>query len=72
MKVIDPILTFTFSLLVVMTTKKVFLDTVHLLLQASPPEAHVTEVFEFLVKNVNAVESCHAMHIWGLTNGKND
>ena len=66
---IDPICTFLFSVLVLLTTLRIFRDALHILMEGSPRGVSYEEVKEDL-ENINGVKMAHGLHIWCLTLGR--
>jgi len=68
-KIIDPLLTILFSIIVLFTTKKIVVDCFNVIMQATPQVYSLDNIKkEFL--NVPHVLNVHNLHIWSLTTGK--
>jgi len=68
-KVIDPILTILFSVIVLFTTKRILADCLNVIMQSTPIHIDADEI-KILIENVPNVKSVHNLHIWSLTTGK--
>ncbi|XP_072022025.1 LOW QUALITY PROTEIN: proton-coupled zinc antiporter SLC30A2-like [Amphiura filiformis] len=68
LKIVDPICTFMFSALVVLTTFRLLRDTLRILMEAKPPHVDYLELRRQLVE-IDGVEGVHSLHIWSLTTG---
>jgi zinc transporter 2 len=66
----DPICTFLFAFLTLLTTVGVFRDCLNILMESSPPDVDMAKCFKDLV-NLDGVDDIHDLHIWSLTTGKN-
>ncbi|XP_035659204.1 zinc transporter 2-like isoform X1 [Branchiostoma floridae] len=66
----DPICTFMFSVLVLITTLSILRDTVNVLMEGTPRGLDFNSVKESL-KAIPGVHAVHGLHIWSLTVGKN-
>jgi cation diffusion facilitator family transporter len=65
----DPICTFIFSLMVVITTFAVMRDALHVLMEGTPKQLSFDAIKTDLL-HVPGVVSVHNMHIWSLTTDK--
>ncbi|XP_043851222.1 zinc transporter 2 isoform X1 [Dromiciops gliroides] len=65
-KYVDPICTFLFSILVLITTLTILRDVVLVLMEATPKGVDFTAVRDLLL-SVEGVEGLHSLHIWALT-----
>lgn len=65
----DPITTFFFSILVLLTTIPVFKDCVNILMENTPNEVDAVRVYNTLIK-LDCIEEIHDFHIWSLSAGK--
>ncbi|XP_065652042.1 proton-coupled zinc antiporter SLC30A2 isoform X2 [Hydra vulgaris] len=65
-KIMDPICTFLFSLLVLFTTLTILKDILLVLMEGTPKGLDFKEVFEDL-QNIQAVKMVHNLHLWSLT-----
>ena len=66
---IDPIATFMFSILVIMTTIPLAKETLKTLMEEVPAEFEYKEIKERLGQ-IEGVLDVHDLHIWSLSNGK--
>ncbi|XP_067003669.1 proton-coupled zinc antiporter SLC30A2 isoform X2 [Anabrus simplex] len=67
-KVADPICTFLFSLLVLLTTLTVLRDATHMLMEGFPRHLDYA-VLSAQLHSVDGVRSVHGLHAWSLTAG---
>jgi len=65
----DPICTFLFSILVLMTTVPIFCDCMRIMMEAAPEEIEVPKLFNALT-NLDFVEEVHDFHVWALSADK--
>ena len=65
----DPIATFLFSILVLFTSHKIVLNSVHVLMEGVPSHVNWEELYEGLSKS-DFVISAHDLHVWSLTVGE--
>ncbi|CAK1543488.1 unnamed protein product [Leptosia nina] len=65
-KVIDPICTFVFSVLVLLTSARVVRDALAMLMQAVPPNFRYRECVAGLLA-VTGVRHVHSVHVWALS-----
>ncbi|TKR87609.1 hypothetical protein L596_011981 [Steinernema carpocapsae] len=65
----DPLCTFLFSVLVLVTTTTVFKDTIEVLMEATPGHIKLTNVEQELMQ-IKGVEGVHSLRIWSLTMDK--
>ncbi|CAH8560418.1 unnamed protein product [Schistosoma curassoni] len=68
-KIIDPLCTFLFSLLVLITTINILRDALNVLMEATPRGLNFNEVKNSLM-NINGVKEIHNLHMWSLTTNK--
>jgi len=68
-KIIDPILTILFSVIVLFTTKRILADCLNVIMQSTPTHIDADEI-KVLIEHVPNVKSVHNLHIWSLTTGK--
>ncbi|XP_033640650.1 zinc transporter 2-like isoform X1 [Asterias rubens] len=68
--IIDPILTIVFSVLVFLTTCRLFRDIIMVLMEAKPSSLDYSDVRRRLVE-IDGVEGVHSLRIWALTTGVN-
>jgi zinc transporter 2 len=67
-KIADPISTFLFSVLVLLTTITILKDILLVLMEGTPKGLDFKEILEDL-QNIRAVRMVHNLHIWSLTMG---
>ncbi|XP_032241154.2 zinc transporter 2 [Nematostella vectensis] len=68
-KLADPICTFLFSILVLITTLNIVRDTIHVLMEGTPKNVNYNAVKAGL-ENIQGVVAAHSLHIWSLTVNK--
>ncbi|XP_028516618.1 zinc transporter 2 isoform X2 [Exaiptasia diaphana] len=68
-KIADPICTFLFSVLVLITTLNILRDTIHVLMEGTPKNINYNAVKSGL-ENIDGVITAHSLHIWSLTINK--
>nr|CAH8853784.1 unnamed protein product [Trichobilharzia regenti] len=68
-KIIDPICTFLFSVLVLITTINILRDALNVLMEATPRGLNFNEVKNALI-DIPGVKETHNLHIWSLTTNK--
>ncbi|CAH8561587.1 unnamed protein product [Schistosoma margrebowiei] len=68
-KIIDPLCTFLFSILVLITTINILRDALNVLMEATPRGLNFNEVKNSLM-NINGVKEIHNLHMWSLTTNK--
>lgn len=66
----DPICTFVFAVLVLLTTWKLLRDVVDVLMERTPRDVNLLKIYE-AIWNVEGVVGIHCLHVWALTSGKN-
>jgi zinc transporter 2 len=69
-KLVDPICTFLFSLVVLVTTLSVLRDATHVLMEGFPRHLDYTAIVNAL-RAVDGVRTVHNLHVWSLTLNKN-
>ncbi|XP_061181421.1 proton-coupled zinc antiporter SLC30A2-like [Saccostrea echinata] len=69
-KLADPICTFVFSVLVMITTVKVLRDTLHVVIEAVPKDIEYHKVLND-IRSIPGVKSAHSLALWALTVDKN-
>jgi len=67
--VLDPICTFLFSILVVLTTKNITRDIFDVLMERVPRHINMEELGQDIV-SIPGVKSVHDLHVWSLTLGR--
>jgi len=65
-KLADPICTFVFSLLVLMTTITIMRDIVHVLMEGVPSNINYSKIIDDLLR-LPGVRSAHSLHVWSLS-----
>ncbi|XP_054750539.2 proton-coupled zinc antiporter SLC30A2-like [Lytechinus pictus] len=65
-KIIDPILTIIFGILVLLTLFNLFRESIHILMAGKPGSLDYDEVKRRLIE-INGVEGVHSLRIWSLT-----
>jgi zinc transporter 2 len=65
----DPVCTVVFTFLCLFTTIPIFKDCMVILMEATPKELDVTELFNDLI-SIDSVEEIHDFHVWSLSVGK--
>lgn len=68
-KIADPICTFVFSLLVLVTTFTIMRDILLVLMEGTPRNLNFEEVRDFIL-NVEGVKDLHDLRLWSLTMNK--
>lgn len=68
-KIIDPICTFVFSVLVLMTTYSILKDTINVLMEGIPKDIDFNDVLETFL-SIEGVVAVHNLRIWALSLGK--
>ncbi|KAI3382287.1 hypothetical protein SNEBB_011381 [Seison nebaliae] len=66
LKIIDPITTYIFSVLVLITTLKILKDIIRVLMEGCPLEISYDDVLK-LLKDIPQVRHVHSLSIWSLT-----
>ena len=67
--ILDPILTFIFSILVLSTTFPMMKEFIGILMEGRPKGVSVNELKEQIAK-IETVKEIHDFHVWGLSSGK--
>jgi solute carrier family 30 (zinc transporter), member 2 len=68
-RIADPICTFIFTILCMLTTIPIFRDCCYVLMESTPKNIDVIECFNELV-SLDCVEEIHDFHVWSLSVGK--
>ncbi|XP_020611499.1 zinc transporter 2-like [Orbicella faveolata] len=68
-KLADPICTFLFSLLVLITTLNILKETIHVLMEGTPKDIKYNNV-KVSLESIEGVVAAHSLHIWSLTVNK--
>ena len=63
---IDPLITLLFSLIVIYSAWKLVKDTLHVLMEGTPPSISPEEIEKELLK-LCSIEAVHDLHVWCLT-----
>jgi zinc transporter 2 len=69
LKILDPICTILFSILVLATTIQILRDVIEVLMESTPREIDATTLQNGLL-GVSGVVAVHELHIWAITMGK--
>lgn len=69
LKILDPICTILFSILVLATTIQILRDVIEVLMESTPREIDATTLQNGLLE-VSGVVAVHELHIWAITMGK--
>jgi len=64
--IVDPICTFTFSIIVFIVTMNIVSDCLRIIMEATPKGIDVTAIVNEL-NNIKGVLEIHDLHIWALT-----
>jgi len=67
-RLVDPIVTIVFAILVLFTTVRLIIESVSVLMEATPPGIAPEKVQEDL-QGIPEVEEVHDLHIWSITAG---
>jgi len=62
-KIADPICTYLFSVLVMMTTVPIFNDCIKMIMEESPDEIDTLELYNEILK-IKTVQEIHDYHVW--------
>jgi len=65
----DPIISILVALLVLKSAWGVMKQSIHILMEGSPPMMNKIEIIEMLEKNIEGVKTVHDLHIWTITSG---
>ncbi|XP_078378655.1 proton-coupled zinc antiporter SLC30A2-like isoform X3 [Oculina patagonica] len=68
-KLADPICTFLFSILVLITTLNILKETIHVLMEGTPKDIKYNHV-KLSLESIEGVVAAHSLHIWSLTVNK--
>ena len=69
LKIADPIITFIFAIIVLITTTRVVKDCIFVLMEGTPSEINLEE-FEQDIASIEGVVEVHDIHVWSLGVGK--
>ncbi len=64
--IVDPICTFTFSIIVFVVTMSIVKDCLRIIMEATPKGINVNAIKRDLLK-IKGVETIHDLHVWALT-----
>lgn len=64
----DPICTFLFSVLVLLTTKGIIRDIVHTLMERVPPTVNINQLSKSM-QSLGGVRDVHDLHVWNISTG---
>ncbi|KAF5834227.1 hypothetical protein DUNSADRAFT_9180 [Dunaliella salina] len=64
----DPICTFIFAALVLLTTQGIIKDIIHILMERTPVQHDLAEMYEAMVQ-IDGVHDVHDLHVWNLSMG---
>lgn len=68
-QIADPICTYLFSVLVLLTTVPIFLECTHILMEGTPEEIDVPELYNKVLM-LGTVQEVLVFHCWSLAGGK--
>jgi len=68
--IVDPICTFTFSIIVFIVTMSIVKDCLRIIMEATPKGINLYAIKRDLLK-IKGVETIHDLHVWALTQNKN-
>ena len=68
-QVADPICTFLFSILVLITTVPIFIDCTSIVMENTPTDIDVKELYNRILR-LKTVEEVHDFHCWALAGNK--
>lgn len=68
-QIADPICTYVFSVLVMLTTVPIFLECTHIIMEGTTSEIDVAELYNEIVQ-LDTVQEVHDFHCWSLAGGK--
>lgn len=69
-KIIDPICTYLFSIIVMFTTYNVFFECLQILMEGTPSDIRVDYIREDIMR-IKGVEAIDDFHCWSVSGGKN-
>lgn len=69
-KIIDPICTYLFSIIVMFTTYNVFIECYQMLMEGTPSDIRVDYIREDILR-IKGVEAIDDFHCWSISGGKN-
>jgi cation diffusion facilitator family transporter len=68
-QIADPICTFLFSILVLITTVPIFMDCIDIIMENTPKEIDVKDLYNRILR-LKTVEEVHDFHCWALAGNK--
>ena len=68
-RIVDPICTFCFAIVVLCTTVPVSRDCIYVLLESTPRDLDIESLYNEL-SNINGVNSVHDIHLWNISIGR--
>jgi len=68
-KIADPICTFLFSILVMITTVPIFSDCMRILMESAPTDVEVLDIYNAILA-LPFVDEIHDFHVWNLSDEK--
>jgi zinc transporter 2 len=68
-QIADPICTYLFSILVLITTVPIFLECVYIVMEQTPSDINVKELYKE-IQMLQTIEEIHDFHCWALAGGK--
>ena len=68
-RIVDPICTFCFAIVVLCTTLPVSRDCIYVLLESTPRDLDIESLYNEL-SNINGVISVHDIHLWNISIGR--
>eukprot|EP00828_Plagiopyla_frontata_P012277 TRINITY_DN16994_c0_g1_i1.p2 TRINITY_DN16994_c0_g1~~TRINITY_DN16994_c0_g1_i1.p2 ORF type:complete len:135 (+),score=12.45 TRINITY_DN16994_c0_g1_i1:185-589(+) len=68
-KIMDPICTYLFAVLVILTTYPISRDCIQLLMETTPDGINIEE-FQKELQKIQGVKEVHDLHVWQLSTGK--
>ncbi|MEK7359939.1 MAG: cation diffusion facilitator family transporter [Planctomycetota bacterium] len=66
--VIDPIISVVICVLILLWSYKLIMESVDVLLEATPKEINIDELIESL-KHISGIDNAHDIHVWTITSG---
>jgi len=67
---VDPICTYVFTIIVILTTRITFTHCIRMLMECTPMEISIPTMKKDFVK-IEGVNRVHDLHVWSLSDGKN-
>ena len=69
-KVIDPIIAYLFSIIVILATLGLFKECINIIMETTPEDVEIEEMIDNL-KCIDGVQSINDFHCWSLADSKN-